>query len=135
MTQSPEIESLIRDWYRRIAAGEMVAAAERMLSGRPGFVAIGTDAVKRMEDRAGLIQAYRDTAKLGPPEISVCCIEAYKEGSVAWAADMIVLRRPHGLEKVMRHTFVLHQEDGQWKVVHAHYSFGMPEDSAPPVAS
>jgi ketosteroid isomerase-like protein len=129
--QSPEIESLIREWYRRIAAGEMVAAAEDYLSVEQGFVAIGTDASEWMDDRENLIGAYRETARLGPPEINVQRIETFSEGTIAWAVDVVEFKRPNGIENEMRHTFVLHQENGQWKVVHAHYSFGLPEVSAP----
>ncbi len=130
MEESPEIKTLILDWYRRIEAGEMVEAAKEMLSVEQGFLAIGTDPEEWMDNRQALIQAYTETAQLGPPEIDVRSIEAYREGSVAWATDVVVMRRPNGLPKIMRHTFVLHQEGGQWKVVHAHYSFGNPEAAA-----
>ncbi len=135
MTQSPEIQALILDWYQRIAAGDMVAAAEEMLSAGQGFVAIGTDPGEWMKDRQALIQAYAEAAGLGLPEINVQCIEAFREGSVAWAADRVVMKRPNGVPKIMRHTFVLHLEGGQWKVVHAHYSFGISEESAAAAAS
>ncbi len=135
MLQSPEIKALILDWYRRIEAGEMAASAEDMLSGEPGFVAIGTDAEEWMDDRQALIQAYGETSRLGPPQVDVRCIEAYQEGGMAWVADKVVMKRPNGVEKIMRHTFVLHQEGGTWKVVHAHYSFGIPEESASAAAS
>ncbi len=135
MEQSPEIKALILDWYRRIEAGEMAAAAEDMLSGEQGFVAIGTDPEEWIDDRHALIQAYAAAARLGPPEINVRSIEAYQEGSVAWVVDRVVMKRPNGVPKMMRHTFVLHEEGGQWKVVHAHYSFGIPEESAAAAAS
>lgn len=135
MQQSPEITALILEWYRRIAVGDMVAAAEDMLTGESGFIAIGTDPGEWIGDRLSLIQAYRATARIGPPQIDVRCIEAYQEDDVAWAADQVVFKRANGIEKVMRHTFVLHRENGQWKVVHAHYSFGIPEDSVPPAIS
>ncbi len=135
MLQSPEIQLLILDWYRRIEAGEMVRAAEDIFSGEQGFLAIGTDAEEWMDDRQALIQAYADTSRLGPPEIDVRSIEAYREGSVAWVADRVVMKRPGGVEKLMRHTFVLHEEGGRWKVVHAHYSFGIPEEGAAAAAS
>ncbi len=135
LQETSEIKMLILEWYRRIAAGDMVAAAETMLSGEQGFLAIGTDTEEWMEDRESLIRAYAETARSGPPEIDIRCIEAFQEGSVGWAVDKVVFKRPNGVEKTMRHTFVLHQEGGQWKVIHAHYSFGIPEESAPPSAS
>ncbi len=130
MIRSSEIETLILEWYQRIQAGDMVAAAESMLSNEQGFVAIGTDLTEWWEDRKDLIQAYTLTSRLGPPKIDVQCIEAFQEGNVAWVADIVVFKRPNGATKTMRHTFVLHQEDSHWKVIHAHYSFGIPEENA-----
>ncbi len=127
LTQAPEIKALILEWYRRIEAGEMEAAAEGMLSGEQGFLAIGTDETEWIEDRGSILRAYTETANLGPPVINIQHIQAYREGTVAWAADSVVMKRPNDPAKTMRHTFVLHQEGSQWKVVHAHYSFANPE--------
>ena len=129
VTQSSEIRKLILKWYERIASGEMVASAEYILSHEQGFLAIGTDATEWFLDRAGLIKVYRETAKLGRPEIKVQWIEAYQEGSVGWAVDMVMVRRPGKNEIPMRHSFVLHQEGNEWKVIHAHYSFPVPGES------
>ncbi len=135
MQQAPEIQALILDWYRRIEAGEMMTSAEAMLTAERAFVAIGTDPEEWIDDRQALMQAYAAAAQLGPPEIDVRRFEAYREGSVAWAMDIVAMKRPNGIEKLMRHTFVLHEEGGQWKVVHAHYSFGIFEESAAAASS
>ena len=107
----------------------MVGAAEYILSHEKGFLAIGTDTAEWFCDRADLIRAYGETAKLGRPEINVRRIEAYQEGSVGWAVDMVIFRRPGKSEIPMRHTFVLHREGCEWKVIHAHYSFPIPDES------
>ena len=73
-------------------------------------------------------------ATAGAPEIAVSRMEAYCEGAVGWVADVVVMKRPGGNEVPMRHTFVLHKEDGEWKVVHAHYSFGLAEANLGPEA-
>lgn len=129
---SPEIKQLILNWYERIASGEMVAASEHILSQEQGFLALGTDATEWFWDRTDLIRAYRETAKLGKPEINVKQIEAFQEGTVGWALDTVMLRRPGSSEIPMRHTFVLHQEDDGWKVIHAHYSFPTPDETSVP---
>lgn len=127
--QSPEIKQLILNWYKRIESGEMVEAAEHILSQEHGFLALVPDATEWFTGRAELIKAYVETAKLGKPEINVKQIEAYQEGSVGWAVDTVMFRRPGKSKIPMRHTFVLHQENGEWKVVHAHYSFSVPRES------
>ena len=135
VTQSHEIKELILEWSERIASGEMVTAAEYILSCEQGFLAIGTGATEWFWDRADLIRSYGETAKLGRPEINVQRIEAYREGPVGWAVDTVILRRPGLSEISMRHTFVLHQEGSEWKVIHAHYSFPVPDESTAPAGA
>lgn len=132
MITSPEIAALILEWYRRIASGDAVRAAQDVLSAEQGFLAIGTDPGEWIEGREAMIRAYNEMARAGPPEIAVSRIEAYSEGAVGWVADVVVMRRPGGHQVPMRHTFVLHKEDGEWKAVHAHYSFGLAEANLAP---
>lgn len=128
ITSSPEIKQFILDWYRRIESGEMVAAAEQVLSKEPAFLALGTDTTEWFDVRTDLIEAYKQTEKLGKPVIDVRRLVAYCEGSVGWAVDTVLFTRPGKRQIEMRHTFVLHLENGEWKVIHAHYSFPTPDD-------
>ncbi len=123
---SLEIKQLILDWYCQISSGEMVAAAKQILSEDPTFLALGTSITEWICGREELIRAYSEVAALGNPEIHIQQLEAYQEGSVGWAVDTVILRRPGKHEIPMRHTFVFHQENGEWKVIHAHYSFPFP---------
>lgn len=129
VTPSAEIKEVILEWYRSIESGEMIASAEEILSRERGFLAIGTAASEWFTDRADLIRAYAETAKLGRPVIDVPRIEAFCEGQVGWAVDNVMLRRPGKPVIPMRHTFVLHKEGTEWKVVHAHYSISVPDES------
>jgi len=43
VARSAEIEQLIRNWYLRIEAGDMVAAADDILSRDDSFRAVGMD--------------------------------------------------------------------------------------------
>jgi ketosteroid isomerase-like protein len=113
----------------------MVAAAEYILSFEQGFLAIGTDANEWFGAREDLIRAYSETAKLGQPKINVQRIEAYQEGPVGWAVDTVMLSRLGKSEIPMRHTFIFHQEGGEWKVIHAHYSFPMPDEGIAPTGA
>jgi hypothetical protein len=54
-------------------------------------------------------------------------VDAFREGGVGWAAgrgwfDVEGRRVP------VRMTAVLHQEDGDWKIVQTHASIGVPND-------
>lgn len=132
VTRSTEIEQVIREWYRRIEAGDMVAAANNVLSRDDSFRALGTDHDEWFALRDHLIEAYGRAAALGPPQITLQRLEAFCEGSIGWAEDQVELTRPGRASIIMRHTFVLRKEEGQWKVVHAHYSLPAPDGSSPP---
>ena len=121
MNDCPEIRDLILGWFNAIQAGDAVPAADALLSEDEGFVAIGEHG-EWLGDRESLIEAYRALTVSGPPEIRVLALEAYCEGSVGWAADAVSAAWKDGRRAVIRHTFVLHQEERVWRIVHAHYS-------------
>jgi ketosteroid isomerase-like protein len=125
----PEIRELVLTWFGAIETGNAVVAADGMLTREPGFVAIG-ERGEWLDDPDILTEAYRDLAQTGVPRIEVLRLEAYREGTVGWAVDEAVAKWANGRVAVMRHTFVLHHEDGGWKVVHAHYSL-IPSASDP----
>ncbi len=53
--------------------------------------------------------------------------EAYVEGTVGWVADRPTMQLPGGAIGV-RLTAVFHEEDGEWKLVQAHGSLGVPNE-------
>lgn len=55
---------------------------------------------------------------------------AYEEGSLGWAVDESRFVFPDGSRLPTRLTAVLRQEDGDWKVVHLHFSVGVPDEQA-----
>ena len=98
MIRAPEIKSLILDWYRSIAFGEIVGSGERILSERAGFRTIGSDPTELMEDRDSLIRAYSQTARTGALNIKVTRIRAFSEGTVGWAVGGACLACSRGVE-------------------------------------
>lgn len=52
------------------------------------------------------------------------------EGTVGWVEDQVRFSVPDGQEFGGRMSLVAHQEDGAWKVVHIHLSFGVPNEEA-----
>jgi ketosteroid isomerase-like protein len=57
-------------------------------------------------------------------------LQAFSEGEVGWAADRPRLTMPDGSEISFRLTAVLHREDGDWRVVQWHSSFGVANEEA-----
>lgn len=54
-------------------------------------------------------------------------IEAWEEGSVGWAGARVILRQPEQVTN-LRATWVLHLEQGEWKIVQLHLSAGIPNE-------
>jgi hypothetical protein len=52
----------------------------------------------------------------------------YEEGSLAWIVDEPTFGLPDGAAFECRVTAILRREDGGWKLVHAHFSVGVPDD-------
>jgi hypothetical protein len=119
--ECPEIRELILGWFNAIQAGNAVTATQELLTEEPGFVAIGEHGEWVVEPGV-LVDAYQALSTAGPPVIRVLALDAYSEGSVGWAADAVMASWRDGKRSVIRHTFILHREQGTWKVVHAHYS-------------
>jgi ketosteroid isomerase-like protein len=51
--------------------------------------------------------------------------QAFREGTVGWAADHPTFEMPGGIQIASRLTAVFHQEDGEWKLVQQHISTGV----------
>ncbi len=60
--------------------------------------------------------------------IKVKDLKAFCEGTVGWVMDRTLYIFPNGAEVPIRHTYVFHQENGEWKAVHVHYSIGVPNE-------
>ena len=54
---------------------------------------------------------------------------AFEEGTVGWGADQLDVVLPDAERTTIpaRATAVFHQEAGEWKMVHIHVSFGVPD--------
>jgi ketosteroid isomerase-like protein len=57
-------------------------------------------------------------------------LQSYSEGDVGWAADRPRLTLSDGREVSFRLSAVLHRENGDWRVVQWHVSFGVPNSDA-----
>jgi hypothetical protein len=127
MEQSNEIKELLLHFYEAFSTGD-VTLFERISSRQEGILSIGTDPNEWWGDYATLsrvakaqLQEMRDagiTIVPGEPQ-------AYREGSVGWAADRPTFRLPDGTALPFRLTAVFHQENGAWKLVQSHASFGV----------
>ncbi len=92
---------------------------------------IGTDPNEWIRGYDQIIEAYR--SMLAAQQQAGLVIEpgeaeAYREGSVGWVTDRPTFRTKDGRAVTCRATTIFHQEDGEWKIVNAHYSIGVPNE-------
>lgn len=126
MQESPELRDLYIRLCEATAAGD-TAFIEQSFSRQPGTIAIGTDPAEWWSGYDTIVQIWKGQMEVmggGMPMVAGDP-QAYQEGSVGWVVDQPRMQLPNG-EEPFRMTCVFHQEDGRWKVVHAHASVGVP---------
>ena len=125
MEPSEEIRRVLHRWMVANSDGDADAVIAK-ISEHPGLLAIGTDAAEWWHGRERLVWR-RQVEESGGFPITWDEIEAWEEGTVAWAGAKMVFREQ---EKTFdaRATFVLHLEHGEWKIVQAHWSIPTPNE-------
>ena len=131
MERSDELAAVTLELYRAIEAGD-TAAVERRVSGRAEALFIGTDPAEWWEGAEAFMAAMRAQAEAigGQIRLAPGRLRAYREGDVGWVVDDgPTLRFPDGNELRARHTLLYRREDGEWRLVHEHVSFGVPNEA------
>jgi hypothetical protein len=128
-SSSPVTDGL-RAWYEAFNTGDPERFGERISQGA-GVSVIGTAPGEGHEGHDGWVQAYRDGIaeaglKLEPGD----SIRGWEEDETGFALDDPSFVLPNGGRLPTRLTAVLHKEDGEWKVVHLHFSVGVPDEEA-----
>jgi SnoaL-like domain len=106
---------------------------ERHVSVREGVLSIGSDPKEWMEGER-VVEAFKealqdDDVRSSPSEDDfVRELDAFVEGTVGWASSRFTWTTEDGSEIPMRWSAVFHLEVGQWKLVQAHASVGVPNE-------
>ncbi|MCA1680488.1 MAG: nuclear transport factor 2 family protein, partial [Actinobacteria bacterium] len=96
-----------------------------------GVSVIGTAPDEGHGDRESWIETYtKFIPELGLRLEGGPAPRGYAEGSVGFAVDQPRFVLPDGSFILTRLTAVLRQEDDQWKIVHLHFSVGVPDEDA-----
>lgn len=130
MQRSTEIRELIERYYQAARAG-YTEAAEALVSRGDGVIVIGSDP-NEWWDGASYNRAMRAQAQEMGGSIPIYAgdIQAFREGSVAWVVDRPTFLVEGEPEMQARVSVVLHHEQGVWKIVHLHLSFGVSNEEA-----
>lgn len=129
MERSPELEQLVADWFAAATDGDasLVDAhvspgtGTRLIGSDPGEVFSGGDAVTAF--LRGELESSAGNASFAPSET-----EAFSEGTVGWATTNLTITLPNGKHVSPRWSAVFHIEDGIWKFVQTHASFGVANE-------
>jgi ketosteroid isomerase-like protein len=117
--------------YRALGVGDAGAIAA-LFSREPGVLAIGTDPAEWWDGHETITSVFqaqmRDMG--GGFPIEAAELQSFSEGDAGWAADRPRLTMPDGSEVSFRLTAVLRREDGDWRVVQWHSSFGVANEEA-----
>lgn len=126
MEQAPDLKEVMLRYYTAVSEGD-TAFLEGILSSQGEVLIIGTDPEEWWTDPAAIKQALAAQAGAGIKLIAGELI-CRREGSVGWVADQAAFVLPDGGEMPFRFTAVFRQEGGEWKMVQAHASIGVPNE-------
>jgi SnoaL-like domain len=131
MQRSAGVRDGILRFYERFSAGEGAEFGEGLAQAE-GLSVIGIGPGEGHDDRDDWISTY---AQMMQGEMADTRLEgrdprAYEEGSLGRGVDEPHFVFPDGSRLPTRLTAVLRQEDGEWKVVHLHFSVGVPDEQA-----
>lgn len=131
MERSEELRDFVLLYCQAIASGDL-GFVERHMSRQDELLVIGTDPREWWAGYATAIKAY--ATGIAETASGMALIggdpQAWREGSVGWAADRVKIRLSDGTEIPCRLTMVWHQENGRWKIVQHHLSIGIGSDEA-----
>jgi len=106
-------------------------AFDAALAGGEGVSVIGTGPGEGHRDRASWVGEYRQfIAQMGLTLEGGPSPSGYAEGTVGFAVDEPRFVLPDGRLLPTRLSAVLRDEGGVWKVVHLHFSVGVPDEQA-----
>lgn len=128
MEHSTDVQAAMRRFYERFSAGDVAAFAQSITQLEDAFV-IGTDPGEWQDGRATWIAGYEEQiAAIPGVRLEAGNLRGYAEGSLGFAADQPSFVLPDGSTIPVRLTTVMRFEDGDWRLVNAHFSVGVPND-------
>lgn len=126
MQQSESVREAMLRFYDRFTAND-VGSFDRLVSQERDSMVIGTAPEEWLDDREQWRSAFgMEGVRLEAGD----ALRGWEEGPVGWAADQPTFTLPDGSTIPTRLTAVMRQEDGDWKLVQAHFSVGVADEEA-----
>jgi hypothetical protein len=130
MQESIAVRDGLRTFYERFSAHDPNGFADILATG-PGVSVIGTAPAEGHDTREAWVSTYaKFIPDVGMRLEGGTNPRGWEEGTVGFAIDEPRFVMRDGSYLPTRLTGVLHLEDGAWKVVHVHFSVGVPDEDA-----
>jgi len=128
MSDAENVKSFIERFYQQIAEADG-SVLDSVLSHDDGALMIGTDPNEWWSGFETIRRVWgAQLAEMQGFKIVSGSLVASAEGDVGWFADTPKLILPDGGEAPFRITGVVRRENGDWKLVQGHASFGVPNE-------
>lgn len=124
MRESDEVRRAVLDFYRGVSNTE-IERFDEIVSAHPATLVIGTAIGEWVTERPRLrsgLEAEGLTVEAGPSPAG------HADDGLGWFVDEPRFVLPDGSGYRTRLTAVGHREDERWKIVHMHWSVGVPDD-------
>jgi SnoaL-like domain len=128
MQTSAELEGITRQLYDNETSSGLFDFTRRLYSRQKGVSLIGSEPNDKYDDYEAIVHFYEAAGASGV-EIRVDDLKAYSEGTFGWVTDRVTAKLPNGIEIPVRHSYIFHREGNEWKIVHAHISVGVSDES------
>jgi hypothetical protein len=128
MEPSASIVEAMLEFYRQRSVANAAVFDDLIAAGHVVF--LGTAGSEWFEDRDRMRAAFAFEGVRFTPGPNP---RAWAEGDTGFFIDTPTMEIEEGRIRV-RTTVVMHREAGRWKVIHAHYSVGIPDALAAEVA-
>ena len=124
MELSTEVREAVLDFYQGVSE-KSVDHFNEIVSSDPATLVIGTAPGEWVTDRPRLRFGFETEGLTLKPGRNPT---GYQEGTLGWFTDEPWFGFPGGGGMRTRLTGVVRQEAGRWKVVHLHFSVGVPDE-------
>lgn len=129
MERSADIVQLVHDWFAAASRGD-TSLVDKHVSGAEGARLIGSDPDEWLRGGDAIARFLRDevTGAAGDVTFTPSDTEAFRQGSVGWAATRLTIALPDGKRVTPRWTAVFVHDNGVWRFVQTHASIGVANE-------
>jgi hypothetical protein len=121
--ESAAVRAAWLEFCDRLSGGD-VESFDRLVSGHPATVVIGTAPGEWVRERSQLRYGF-EAEGIGIRSRNAV---GYEAGELGWLTDEVDFLFPDGSAMDCRFTVVFRREDDRWKLLHMHASVGVPDE-------